>query len=123
MKNKTEIPAAEAAHAAKQASFALAAAPGKARSSALLAVAAALHAKANMVFKANEIDMRQAEKEGLAAPALKRLKFDAHKLEDVCAGLEQLGGSNRAGAAANRAGRRSGALARQLPHRRDRRDL
>ena len=90
MKNKTEIPAAEAAHAAKQASFALAAAPGKARSSALLAVAAALRAKANMVFKANEIDMRQAEKEGLAAPALKRLKFDAHKLEDVCAGLEQL---------------------------------
>ena len=88
--NKTEIPAAEAAHAAKQASFALAAAPGKARSSALLAVAAALRAKANMVFKANEIDMRQAEKEGLAAPALKRLKFDAHKLEDVCAGLEQL---------------------------------
>ena len=83
MKNKTEIPAAEAAHAAKQASFALAAAPGKARSSALLAVAAALHAKANMVFKANEIDMRQAEKEGLAAPALKRLKFDAHKLEDA----------------------------------------
>ena len=50
MKNKTEIPAAEAAHAAKQASFALAAAPGKARSCALLAVAAALHAKANMVF-------------------------------------------------------------------------
>ena len=45
MKNKTEIPAAEAAHAAKQASFALAAAPGKARSSALLAVAAALRAK------------------------------------------------------------------------------
>ena len=90
MKSKTEIPAAEAAHAAKQASFALAAAPGKARSSALLAVAAALRAKANMVFKANEIDMRQAEKEGLAAPALKRLKFDAHKLEDVCAGLEQL---------------------------------
>ena len=90
MKNKTEIPAAEAAHAAKQASFALAAAPGKARSSALLAVAAALRAKANMVFKANEIDMRQAEKEGLGAPALKRLKFDAHKLEDVCAGLEQL---------------------------------
>ncbi|MFR5796369.1 MAG: hypothetical protein ACLUI3_13040 [Christensenellales bacterium] len=34
--------------------------------------------------------MRQAEKEGLAAPALKRLKFDEHKLGDVCAGLEQL---------------------------------
>ncbi len=34
--------------------------------------------------------MRQAEKEGLAAPALKRLKFDAHKLDDVCVGLEQL---------------------------------
>ena len=88
--SKREMLAADVAHAAKQASFALAASPSKTRNSALLAVAAALRAKANQVFKANEMDMRQAEQEGLAAPALKRLKFDAHKLNDVCAGLEQL---------------------------------
>ena len=88
--NNREVTAADVAHAAKQASFALAASPSKTRNSALLAIAAALHAKAGQIFKANDIDMRQAEKEGLAAPALKRLKFDEHKLGDVCAGLEQL---------------------------------
>ena len=88
--NNREVTAADVAHAAKQASFALAASPSKTRNSALLAIAAALCAKAGQIFKANDIDMRQAEKEGLAAPALKRLKFDEHKLGDVCAGLEQL---------------------------------
>ena len=88
--NNREVTAADVAHAAKQASFALAASPSKTRNSALLAIAAALRAKAGQIFKANDIDMRQAEKEGLAAPALKRLKFDEHKLGDVCAGLEQL---------------------------------
>lgn len=90
--NNREVTAADVAHAAKQASFALAASPSKTRNSALLAIAAALRAKAGQIFKANDIDMRQAEKEGLAAPALKRLKFDEHKLGDVCAGLEQLAG-------------------------------
>ena len=88
--NNREVTAADVAHAAKQASFALAASPSKTRNSALLAIAAALRVKAGQIFKANDIDMRQAEKEGLAAPALKRLKFDEHKLGDVCAGLEQL---------------------------------
>ena len=99
--NNREVTAADVAHAAKQASFALAASPSKTRNSALLAIAAALHAKAGQIFKANDIDMRQAEKEGLAAPALKRLKFDEH----------------------NRTGRRACAFAHQLPHRRGRRDL
>lgn len=70
--------------------------------------------------------MRQAEKEGLAAPALKRLKFDEHKLGDVCAGLEQLAAMDdpigqeqlRAELADG-----AGAFAHQLPHRRGRRDL
>ena len=77
--NNREVTAADVAHAAKQASFALAASPSKTRNSALLAIAAALRAKAGQIFKANDIDMRQAEKEGLAAPALKRLKFDPKK--------------------------------------------
>lgn len=89
--NNREVTAADVAHAAKQASFALAASPSKTRNSALLAIAPPPSArKQAQIFKANDIDMRQAEKEGLAAPALKRLKFDEHKLGDVCAGLEQL---------------------------------
>ena len=95
--NNREVTAADVAHAAKQASFALAASPSKTRNSALLAIAAALRAKAGQIFKANDIDMRQAEKEGLAAPALKRLKFDEHKLGDVCAGLEQLAAMDPSG--------------------------
>lgn len=98
----------------------------KPRNSALLAIAAALHAKAGQIFKANDIDMRQAEKEGLAAPALKRLKFDEHKLGDVCAGLEQLAAmDDPIGQEQLRTelADRAGAFAHQLPHRRGRRDL
>ena len=40
--NNREVTAADVAHAAKQASFALAASPSKTRNSALLAIAAAL---------------------------------------------------------------------------------
>ena len=88
--NKQEMNAADIARAAKHASFALAAAPSNIRNHALLSVAAALRAKAAHIFAANEKDMEAAEKEGLSAPALKRLRFDDHKLNDVCLGLEQL---------------------------------
>ena len=88
--NKQEMNAADIARAAKHASFALAAAPSNVRDNALLSVAAALRAKAGHIFAANEKDMEAAEKEGLSAPALKRLRFDEHKLNDVCLGLEQL---------------------------------
>lgn len=88
--NKQEMNAADIARAAKHASFALAAAPSNVRDNALLSVAAALRAKAGHIFAANEKDMEAAEKEGLSAPALKRLLFDEHKLNDVCLGLEQL---------------------------------
>ena len=84
--NKQEMNAADIARAAKHASFALAAAPSNVRDNALLSVAAALRAKAGHIFAANEKDMEAAEKEGLSAPALKRLRFDEHKLNDVCLG-------------------------------------
>ena len=74
--NKQEMNAADIARAAKHASFALAAAPSNVRDNALLSVAAALRAKAGHIFAANEKDMEAAEKEGLSAPALKRLRFD-----------------------------------------------
>ena len=79
--NKQEMNAADIARAA---------APSNVRDTALLSVAAALRAKAGHIFAANEKDMEAAEKEGLSAPALKRLRFDEHKLNDVCLGLEQL---------------------------------
>ena len=78
------------AQAAKQASFALAASAHETRGAALLAVADALENSREAIFAANAKDMAAAQADGLAAPALKRLKFDEGKLADVCAGLRAL---------------------------------
>lgn len=78
------------AQAAKEASFLLAASPAEKRNAALSAVADALEAAKEAIFAANAQDMEAAKAEGLAAPALKRLKFDENKLADVCAGLRAL---------------------------------
>ena len=80
----------ELARAAREASFALAASPEKLRNDALLAAAAALENNAQAIFAANARDMEAAERDGLAAPSLKRLRFDENKLRDVCAGLRDL---------------------------------
>lgn len=89
MSGKTES-TLMSAQAAKQASFLLAASAGEARNHALKAVADALEANRAAIFAANALDMQAAEAEGLAAPALKRLRFDEGKLADVCAGLRAL---------------------------------
>ena len=78
------------ASAAKEASFLLAASAAAARNSALLAVADALEANREAIFAANAKDMECAKADGIAAPVLKRLKFDEGKLADVCAGLRAL---------------------------------
>ena len=75
---------------AREASFILAASPAKKRNEALLAAAAALEKNAQAIFEANAQDMEQAQRCGLAAPSLKRLKFNEGKLKDVCAGLRDL---------------------------------
>ena len=80
----------EIARRARQASFALAASSAQARDSALLAVADALQDGKEAIFAANAQDLEAAKAEGLSAPALKRLKFDQGKLDDVCAGLRAL---------------------------------
>ena len=80
----------EIARRARQASFALAASSAQVRDGALLAVADALEAGKEAIFAANAQDLQAAKAEGLAAPALKRLKFDQGKLDDVCAGLRAL---------------------------------
>ncbi|MBR5289283.1 MAG: glutamate-5-semialdehyde dehydrogenase [Clostridia bacterium] len=86
----SNISAKEIAACAKEASFLLAASPAEMRNAALLAAADALEGRAQEIFDANAQDMAQAQAEGLAAPSLKRLKFDAGKLRDVCAGLRDL---------------------------------
>ena len=80
----------EIARRARQASFALAASSAQVRDGALLAVADALQDGKEAIFAANAQDLEAAKAEGLSAPALKRLKFDQGKLDDVCAGLRAL---------------------------------
>lgn len=55
-----------------------------------LAVAKALMDNKDAIFDANRQDMEQAEKDGIAAPVLKRLKFDEGKLRDVINGIHDL---------------------------------
>ena len=80
----------EIARRARQASFALAASSAQVRDGALLAVADALQDGKEAIFAANAQDLEAAKAEGLSAPALKRLKFDQGKLDDVCAGMRAL---------------------------------
>lgn len=74
----------------KLASPKLAATSEEARNKVILAVSEALLEAKEKIFSANEADMKQAEQDGVAAPILKRLKFDEGKLRDVVAGMKDL---------------------------------
>ena len=80
----------EATRKMKQDSFRMAALSGEQRNAALEAVRIALLANREAIFKANHEDMEAAEKAGIAAAVMKRLKFDEHKLQDVTAGIAEL---------------------------------
>ena len=80
----------EQAGLVKLASPKLAGTTGELRDQALLAVAKALMDNKDAIFEANRQDMEQAEKDGIAAPVLKRLKFDEGKLRDVINGIHDL---------------------------------
>lgn len=88
--SETNMRLEEAARAARAASYALAASGAKARNDALLAVADGLCAHQDAIFEANAEDLARAQAAGIAAPTLKRLRFDAGKLAEVCAGLRAL---------------------------------
>ena len=60
------------------------------RTAALERVRTALDEHAQDIFAANASDLRRSEAEGLAAPLLKRLKFDRAKLERVSEGIAAL---------------------------------
>ncbi len=78
------------ARQARQASTVLAAASAEQKNQALAAIRAALQAEAAAIITANKADLEQAQRENLAAPLLKRLKFDQAKIDEACAGLDSL---------------------------------
>lgn len=80
----------ETARLARQASIKLAAVSAGAKNKALCEIADALNKRTADIIAANQQDLALAEKQGLAKPLLKRLKFDAPKIADVCAGLQSL---------------------------------
>jgi glutamate-5-semialdehyde dehydrogenase len=81
---------ADQARAAKGASIPLAAVDTETKDRALAAVGEALLANAEAIVAANQADLARAAETDLAAPLLKRLKFDAQKLQGVVDGIASL---------------------------------
>jgi len=75
---------------AKSASILLAAVRGDVKNAALAQIAEELQRCKSEIVSANKKDLTVAEKNNLAAPLLKRLKFDEKKIDAVCAGVESL---------------------------------
>lgn len=80
----------EEAKAVKLASPKTAGTSEEARNKALMEVVKQLKARQQEIFEANAMDLKQAEIDKVAAPIIKRLKFDETKLRDVIAGIEDL---------------------------------
>jgi len=77
---------------AKEASIRLAAVSGDLKNRALVAIAQSLEKNRAAIASANAVDIKKAEKENLAAPLLKRLKFDEGKITEAVEGLHSLVG-------------------------------
>ena len=75
---------------AKAASIRLAAVPSELKNKALAEIARALHANMDAIVAANRIDLENAQRENLAAPLLKRLKFDQDKITEAIEGIGSL---------------------------------
>lgn len=80
----------EEAKAVKLASPKMVGTSEEARNKALMEVVKQLKARQQEIFEANAMDLKQAEIDKVAAPIIKRLKFDETKLRDVIAGIEDL---------------------------------
>ena len=80
----------EEARNMKLAAPVLAATAGEQRNAALTLVAERLREGEAVIFEANAQDLAAAEADGVAAPVMKRLKFDEAKLADCIAGIHQL---------------------------------
>lgn len=80
----------EIAYQVKQASFGLSAADTELKNRALAEIAQSLINRKEEVLRANREDLKRSEEENLAAPLLKRLKFDEEKIQDVVDGINSL---------------------------------
>jgi glutamate-5-semialdehyde dehydrogenase len=81
---------ADLARAAKAASIPLAAVDTTTKNQALTAIAEALAANREAIVAANRTDLERAEATNLAAPLLKRLRFDGAKIDGCIAGITSL---------------------------------
>jgi len=75
---------------AAQAKRTLAGLDGKTKNKALDAIIQALIENSQAIVSANQTDLKNAEKENLPTPLLKRLKFDRGKIDTACDGLASL---------------------------------
>jgi glutamate-5-semialdehyde dehydrogenase len=80
----------EIAAAAKSASIRLAAANADTKNNALAEISKALNQRSAEIIAANKQDLAEAEKNNLASPLLKRLKFDEGKIAQTITGIESL---------------------------------
>jgi glutamate-5-semialdehyde dehydrogenase len=76
--------------AARRAATELATTTGEQRNTALVAAAAALRARADLILEANARDMEAARKRGLSGAMLDRLLLDDDRVEAMAAGLETI---------------------------------
>jgi len=84
------IPIRDKAKAAKAASLKLAALDSATKDAALELIALRLESRKDEIIAANREDCIRSEKEQIAAPILKRLKFEDEKIADVVAGTRSL---------------------------------
>ena len=80
----------ELAKSAKNASISLGAVKTDVKNNALSEIGKALRNNSKAIVEANKLDLAEAKENNLAAPLLKRLKFDESKIEQVIAGIESL---------------------------------
>ncbi|MBP7586023.1 MAG: aldehyde dehydrogenase family protein, partial [Spirochaetes bacterium] len=80
----------ECAGLARKASITLAAAATEMKNRALREIAEALNSRSREIIAANRADLERSEKENLASPLMKRLKFDEGKIREVIQGIESL---------------------------------
>ncbi len=75
---------------AKKASFILAMASSASKDKALQIAALNLRKHAGEILKANDIDLQNAEKNGVKGPLIDRLRLTEDRIEGIAAGLEQI---------------------------------
>ncbi len=81
---------AQLAQAAKTASIELAAVDAGTKNKALAEIAKAIKGSSAQIIASNKEDLAKAEADNLAAPLLKRLKFDEKKIAETIVGIESL---------------------------------